>query len=187
MNFSYIDGIKIFPYMRIYSFLTNFCHVYSPTNIQYKSGSFRNYKGSKRNWLIIWPQIKWLDHVHLRHSFGRASGRSRKKSQISWDFQGQIRGKNGRFRGNFAGIFEASFVEKRLVKNGRFRESFPSKFRWKPIGFALIWGKFPMKLDALIDLPRLHTTIWKRTIQVSVLNIIKTNKRIRILKTHLLS
>ena len=61
-----------------------------------------------------------------------------KKSRISRDFQGQIRGKNGRFRGNFAGIFEASFAEKRLVKNGGFRESFPSKFRWKPIGFALI-------------------------------------------------
>ena len=61
-----------------------------------------------------------------------------KKSQISRDFQGQIRGKNDRFRGNFAGIFEASFAEKRLVKNGRFRESFPSKFRRKPIGFALI-------------------------------------------------
>ena len=41
-----------------------------------------------------------------------------KKSRISRDFQGQIRGKNGRFRGNFAGIFEASFAEKRLVKNG---------------------------------------------------------------------
>ena len=35
-----------------------------------------------------------------------------KKSQISRDFQGQIRGKNGRFRGNFAAIFEASFTEK---------------------------------------------------------------------------
>ena len=39
---------------------------------------------------------------------------------------------------NFAGIFEASFVEKRLVKNGRFREGFLSKFRWKAIGFVLI-------------------------------------------------
>ena len=38
----------------------------------------------------------------------RASGRSRKKSQISRDFQGQIRGKNSQFRGNFAGILEAS-------------------------------------------------------------------------------
>ena len=61
-----------------------------------------------------------------------------KKSQISRDFQGQIRGKNNRFRGNFAGIFEASFAEKRLVKNGRFRGRLPSKFRWKAIGFALI-------------------------------------------------
>ena len=80
----------------------------------------------------------------------RASGRSREKSQISRDFQGQICGKNGRFRGNFAVIFEANFTEKRLVKNSRFRESFPTKFRWKAIGFALIWGKFSMKLDALI-------------------------------------
>ena len=50
-----------------------------------------------------------------------------KKSQISWDFQGQIRGKNGRFRGNFAGIFEASFAEKRLVKNGRFSWELPEQ------------------------------------------------------------
>ena len=53
-----------------------------------------------------------------------------KKSQISRDFQGQIRGKNGRFRGNFAGIFEASFAERTA--------DFPRKFRWKAIGFALI-------------------------------------------------
>ena len=33
-------------------------------------------------------------------------------NKISRDFQGQIRGKNGRFRGKFAGIFEASFAEK---------------------------------------------------------------------------
>ena len=126
------------------------------------------------------------DLIHLSILLsGLLVGRG-KKSQISRDFQGQIRGKNGRFRGNFAGIFEASFAEKQLVKNGRFCESFPSKFRWKAIGFALIWGKFSMKLDALIDLLRLHTAIWKRTLQVSLLNIIKTNKRIRILKTHLL-
>ena len=61
-----------------------------------------------------------------------------KKSQILRDFQGQIRGKNGRFHGNFTEIFEVSFAEKRLVKNGRFHGSFPSKFRWKAIGFALI-------------------------------------------------
>ena len=42
----------------------------------------------------------------------RSSGRSRKKSQISRDFWGQIRGKNGRFRGKFAGLFEVSFTEK---------------------------------------------------------------------------
>lgn len=33
MNFSYIDGPEIFPYMCICSCLTNFCHVCSPTKI----------------------------------------------------------------------------------------------------------------------------------------------------------
>ena len=47
-----------------------------------------------------------------------------KKSQISRDFQGQIHGKNGRFRGNFEGIFEASFAEKRL---GASRANFAGK------------------------------------------------------------
>ena len=41
-----------------------------------------------------------------------------RKTQISRDFQGQIRGKIGRFRGNFAGIFGANFTKKQLVKNG---------------------------------------------------------------------
>ena len=50
-----------------------------------------------------------------------------KKSQISRDFQGQIRGKNGRFRRTFAGIFEANFAEKRLVNNGRFRGRSPEQ------------------------------------------------------------
>ena len=62
----------------------------------------------------------------------RASGRSREKSQISRDFQGQIRGKTADSAGISRKIFEAS------SKNGRFRESFPSKFRWKAIGFVLI-------------------------------------------------
>ena len=88
-----------------------------------------------------------------------------KKGQISRDFQGQIRGKNGRFRGNFAGIFKASFAEKRLVNNGRFHGRFPSKFCWKAIGFALICGKFSMKLDALIDLsafiPQYESVLYK--------------------------
>ena len=56
-----------------------------------------------------------------------------KKSQISRDFQGQILGKNGRFRGNFAGVFEASFIEKWLVKNGRFRGSFRANFAGKQL------------------------------------------------------
>ena len=42
----------------------------------------------------------------------RASGRSRKKSQISRDFQGQIRRKNGRFRGNSRGQFRWKTIGK---------------------------------------------------------------------------
>ena len=101
------------------------------------------------------------DLIHLSILLsGLLVGRG-KKSQISRDFQGQIRGKNGRFRGNFAGSFEASFAEKQLVKNGRFCESFPSKFCWKAIDSALICGKFSMKLDAVIAFThdRLHTAI----------------------------
>ena len=66
---------------------------------------------------------------------------------------------------DFAGIFEASFAEKRLVNNGRFHGRFPSKFCWKAIGFALICGKFSMKLDALIDLsgfiPQYESVLYK--------------------------
>ena len=50
--------------------------------------------------------------LHIMRFLCRASGRSWKKSPISRDFQGEIREKNGRFHGNFAGIFEARFAEK---------------------------------------------------------------------------
>ena len=53
-------------------------------------------------------------------------------------FHGIFRDKFAEKTADFAGIFEASFAEKRLVKNGRFCGSFPSKFGWKAIGFALI-------------------------------------------------
>ena len=42
----------------------------------------------------------------------RDSDNSREKSQISRNFWRQIRGKNGRFRRNFTGIFGANFAEK---------------------------------------------------------------------------
>ena len=38
----------------------------------------------------------------------------RGKKSISRDFLGQISGKNGRFRGNFEGIFEAEFCLRRF-------------------------------------------------------------------------
>ena len=114
---------------------------------------------------VIWAwlsfQLSWIMlycasfESYIRQNFGffllsgLLVGRG-KKSQISRDFQGQIRRKNVQFCRNFAGIFETSFAEKWLVKNSWFRESFQNKFRWKAIGFAMIWGKFSMKLDALI-------------------------------------
>ena len=63
----------------------------------------------------------------------RASGRSRKEKSNFAGFSGT----NSRKKtADFAGIFEASFAEKRLVKNGRFHGSFPSTFRWNVTGFA---------------------------------------------------
>ena len=58
---------------------------------------------------------------------GFSGTNSRKKRPISREF-----------RENFAGIFEASFAEKQLVKNGQYRESFLSKFCRKVIDFVLI-------------------------------------------------
>ena len=114
----------------------------------------------------------------------------RKKSQISRDFQGQIRGKNGRFRGNFAGIFEASFTEKRLVKNGRFRGSFSSKFHWKATGFALIWGSRVFnetrRSYSIYSgfIPQYEIVLYKQA--KWTVNIIKTNKRISCFVEYLL-
>ena len=53
----------------------------------------------------------------------RASGKSQKKK---FEISGILRDKFAEKKANFA--------EKRSVKNGRFRESFPSKFRLEAIG-----------------------------------------------------
>ena len=47
----------------------------------------------------------------------KASGRSLKTSQISWDFYRQIHRKNVWFRGKFAENFGANFTEKWSVEN----------------------------------------------------------------------
>ena len=52
-----------------------------------------------------------------------------RKSQILRDFQGQIRRKIGRFRGNFTAVFGANFTKKQSVKNGRFCGYFQGRFR----------------------------------------------------------
>ena len=76
-----------------------------------------------------------------------------KKSKISRDFQGQIRGKIGRFRGIFAGK-KSKFIEKLADFTGNFREKLHQEtiskkqpisqdFFWqillKSINFASIW------------------------------------------------
>ena len=48
-----------------------------------------------------------------------------------------FRDKFSKKEADFAGI-SPDFSRPISLKNGRFRESFPSKFRWKAIGFALI-------------------------------------------------
>ena len=76
----------------------------------------------------------------------------------------------------------------RLVKNGWFRGSSRANLAGKrfPV-FAQIWGKFSMKLDALIAFTQTSYRNMKLyRLQVSLLNTTKRNKRIRILKTYLL-
>ena len=68
--------------------------------------------------LNIYRSVINTKQMPLVGSYYRASGKSGEKNQISRDFQRQIRGKNGRFRGNFVEMFEGSFAEKRLVENG---------------------------------------------------------------------
>ena len=60
----------------------------------------------KFEWFSQQPTLTFL------HPYFRASGRSREKSQISRFFGGQICGKNGRFRGNFAGQFRWKTIGK---------------------------------------------------------------------------
>ena len=131
----------------------------------------------------FWGEIKWFTH-EIKKYFHlcfvkiliRASGRSREKKSNFAGFSGTNSRKKRPISQEFRGNFRGQFRRKRLVKNGQFRESISSRFRWKTIGFALIWGMFSMKLDAFIALLRLHTAIWNRTLQVSSLNIIKTIK-----------
>ena len=82
------------------------------------------------NSILIRQQNKYERHLGglnvLSFPRIRACGRSRRKKSNFAGFSGA----NSRKKtADFAGIFKACFAEKRLVKNGRFRESFPSKFR----------------------------------------------------------
>ena len=95
-----------------------------------------------------------------------------KKGQISRDFQGQIRGKNGWFRGNFVGIFEASFAEKTSGKEWPISWELPEQISLESDWFCAALRKISNETRP----SKLYTAIWNRTLQVSFLNIIKTNK-----------
>ena len=74
-------------------------------------------------------QIK--NFYNVNRSKHRASDRLQKKSQISRDFQRQIHGKNGQFRGNFAEKFGTNFAEKRSLKKPILRKIFWANFAGK--------------------------------------------------------
>ena len=63
------------------------------------------------------------DQEVVNHSYHRAYDGSQKKTN-SWDFKGQICGKNSRFCGNFAGKLGANFVVKQLLKKQQFHANF---------------------------------------------------------------
>ena len=66
----------------------------------------------------------------MKINLSRASDTSRKKSKNSQDFQGQIRGKIGQFRGIFAGK-KSKFAEKSADLAGE-----ETKFEEKSADFA---------------------------------------------------
>ena len=67
-------------------------------------------------------------------TFFRASVRSQKKSQVSWDFQRQIHGKIGQFCGNFMELLGLTSPK----KIGKKWQNILAKFHKKSIDFALI-------------------------------------------------
>ena len=110
-----------------------------------------------------------------------------KKCQISRDFQGQIRGQNGWFGRNFARNFRAQYRWKTIGKECRFCESFPRKFHWKAIGFALIWGKFSMKLQCSSDISEPKYTRNTRQPNTRICICIYANTRIQCMRVCLIN
>ena len=83
------------------------------------------------------PECQCSTTIYCQHNSGLLIFRG-KKSKISRDFQGQIRGKIGRFRGENKSKFakkQADFagVQRQKVK---FRRIFRGKFAEKSAGFA---------------------------------------------------
>ena len=74
----------------------------------------------------------------------RASDISRKKSKISRDFPGQIRGKIARFRGIFAGK-KSKFAEQSADFAGFSREKSQNSQKKRPISREISGGNFAKK------------------------------------------
>ena len=75
----------------------------------------------------------WLNRSRPGFPMGRGE-----KSQISRDFQRQIREKISRFRGIFFEIFRVNFAKKQSIKYGRLQGYLLGKCREKLIGFTII-------------------------------------------------
>ena len=101
--------------------------------------------------IIIIISVAVVEHVQskLIHYWHRASDISRKKSKISREFEGQIRGKIGRFRGKKVkirskiGWFHGKFWGETSPRNSQIKTANFVGFLWqislKSINFASIW------------------------------------------------
>ena len=114
------------------------------------------------------------------HISGLLVGRE-KKSQISRDFQGQIRGKKWPISREIRGIFEATFAEKLLVKRMPISWELPEQ-----ISLESDW--FWVDLRNIFNETRRSYSIYSGFIPYFTSKLIEhdiNNKRIRILKIHL--
>jgi len=106
----------------------------------------RHLKKLTRLVMECWQVMIWRSNLQINFlsllSVSSNSGMWYRKKVKSCGIQGQIHRKMAKFTGISRGICEANFTGKRLVKNDRLCGSILTKFHWKAIGFALIWGMF---------------------------------------------
>ena len=123
----------------------------------------------------------WRQLVKQRiHTSGLMVGRG-KKSQISRDFQGQIRGKNGRFREKFAGFSRPVSLKNDWLKEWPISWELPEQ-----ISLESDW--FCVDSRNVFNETRRSYCIYSGFIPYFTSKLIEhdiNNKRIRILKLHL--